>query len=272
MSAPNWGFTFEEDECPDWHALTAERQAQVIQMATDFLWLWTNEVYGLRSVTVRPCKEGCADGRASIWEGRGPSTGWAGGKLMPVLIGGVWSNLSCARCAGGCNCYDTPALRLPGPVNSIEEIIIDGVVLPESAYEVHDHRYLVRTYGESWPLCQNMNLPTTEPGTWLVSYTQGVPVPAGGIVAAKTLACQFAKAITAPKSCDLPQRIQQVTRQGVTVTIMDDFATLKEGGTGIWLIDNWVASVNKPRAGGSVRSPDIPRPAFRRTTWTGGAG
>jgi hypothetical protein len=259
---------FVEGECPDFDTLTPEQQAQVIEMATDFLWLWTDEVFGLQSVTVRPCKEGCSGGR-STWQGSGPFTGYQGGKLMPVLIGGKWSNLGCGRCIGGCECYDTPALRLPGPVAAITQIMIDGVVLAPENYRVDNDRYLVRLDGEAWPLCQNMSLPTTEPGTWLITYDMGVPLPAGGMAAVKALACQFAKAITSPKSCDLPQRIQQVTRQGVTVTVMDDFKSLEQGKTGIWLIDSWVASVTRKRPGGSVRSPDIPKPAFRRTTWGG---
>lgn len=264
-----WEITFEEGECPDYDALTAPQQATVVEMAQDFLWLWTNRVYGLCPVVVRPCKEGCADGR-STWEGNGPWTGYQAGKMMPVLIAGRWANLGCGRCVGGCNCYETPALRMPGPVHSIEEIMIEGTVMDDANYRVDDNHYLVRTDGGAWPLCQNMSLPPTEDNTWMITYTQGVPVPAGGIVAAKALACQFAKAIHAPKSCDLPQRIQQVTRQGVTVTVMDDFKSLEQGKTGIWLIDSWVASVNKPRAGGSVRSVDIPVPAFRRTTWEAG--
>lgn len=265
MSAPDWGI--EVENCDVFDGLSPEKQAQVLQMATDFLWLWTGRAFGTETVEVRPCKANHLSREGAF--PNGPAVGYTHGKMLPVLIGGQWTNIGCGRCGDECGCDNTPALRLPGPVASIEEVLVDGEVLPPTAYRVDDARYLVRIDGGTWPTCQDMAAPVTAPGTWQVTYTRGVPVPAGGLLAGSLLACEFAKAIAAPKSCALPQRIQQVTRQSVTVTLMDDFTTLKEGGTGIYLIDSWVASVTKPRHLSSVRSPDIPRPRFRRTTWGG---
>ena len=71
------------------------------------------------------------------------------------------------------------------------------------------------------------------------------------------LAWELSKAVECPDECELPQRVQSVTRQGVSVTVLDQFEDLDEGRTGIWLIDSWVASVTRPPSGGSVLSPDL---------------
>ena len=246
------------EQCNTYDALPAAKKAQALQMATEFLWNWTDRVYGLCTVSIRPCK---ADRPSSM------STTWNQGKVLPVLVQGQWFNVGCGRCGDACGCDGALALRLPGPVSSIQEVLVDGVALPNTAYRVDNAQFLVRLDGGRWPTVQNLAAPTTEPGTWEVTYTRGVDVPTGGLVAAGILACQFAKALTNKTDCVLPERIQQVTRQGVTVTIMDDFKEVEGGKTGIYLVDSWVASVMKPRRRSMVYSPDIPRPRNRRTTW-----
>jgi hypothetical protein len=109
---------------------------------------------------------------------------------------------------------------------------------------------------------------TTEANTWQVSYTKGTPVPEGGQVAAGVLACELAKGATNDRTCQLPQRVQTIARQGVTVQLLDSFDDVEKGRTGIWLVDSWVASVTQPKRGGSVYSVDIPNPRHRTTTWS----
>jgi hypothetical protein len=196
-------------------------------MAIEFLWMWTGQRFGLCPVTVRPC---ATVERPSTFWGRGP---------YPRPGYGVWTNLGgCDSCGDRCRCGTPSRVRL--------DYWVDG-------------SYLIRLDGEAWPRTQDLDLPPTEPDTWEVAYLRGDPVPDGGQVAAAVLACEFAKALTSSRDCQLPQRIQNITRQGVTVTVMDDFKTLTEGGTGIWVIDSWVASVTKPRTPSSVLSPDLRR-------------
>lgn len=139
-------------------------------VASDLLWNWTNQVFGVCSVEVRPCQEGCENSGWSTYWGRGP--GWdpgfpsmgtgprGGASWYPVLISGQWHNVTCG-CAGTCKCSPSgPAvLALPGPVQSVSQVLIDGQVVPPSAYRVADKRYLVRTDGDVWPKCQDMNKP-----------------------------------------------------------------------------------------------------------------
>ena len=59
-----------------------------------------------------------------------------------------------------------------------------------------------------------------------MSYWYGVPPPASGVMAATTLGVQLVlNAIGAPNS--LPQRVTTVTRQGVTVAVVDVIDFLK---------------------------------------------
>lgn len=93
-----------------------------------------------------------------------------------------------------------------------------------------------------------------------ISYTHGIAPPVGGKLAAITLALELGKSRTGAK-CNLPKRIENVTRQGLTVSMAS-----VDWGTGIWEIDSWLRSVN-PRQmtrRASAWSPDAPR--LRRIT------
>lgn len=239
------------------------------QMAVDFLWNLTGQVYGVCPETVRPCREGCGSS-GSTWKGNGSP--WT-----PALIGGQWYNLTCGSCpptASGCSCGDdATTIRLPGPIASVTQILIDGEILPSTAYRVDNYNILVRVDGGTWPSCQDLAAPTTEDGTWEITYERGRPVPVGGQVAAGALAEEFVKALCDDSSCRLPRRVQSITRQGVSMAILDSFEDIEKGHTGIWMIDSWVASVMAPKRGGSVASPDVGRyrnaPTYlRRTTWS----
>jgi hypothetical protein len=93
-----------------------------------------------------------------------------------------------------------------------------------------------------------------------ISYTHGIAPPIGGKRAAILLTTELAKSWTGAK-CNLPKRIENVTRQGLSVSM-----ATTEWGTGIWDIDSWLRSVN-PRGlmrRASAWSPDAAR--LRRAT------
>src|SRR3546814_20637846 len=81
------------------------------------------------------------------------------------------------------------------------------------------------------------------------------------------LAVERAKAACNDKSCGLPRRVQSVTRQGVTVAVLDAFDNIDEGHTGIWLIDSWVASVVRRPRKMRVLHPDRMPHRHRQKTW-----
>ena len=236
-------------------------------IASDLLWNWTNRVYGVCEAVVRPCGGDCDEaftGWGTFW-GRGPgydpgfpaAGGVYGGRpFYPVLVSGRWFNMVCG-CVGTCQC--TPAgptvLSLPGPVQSVTEVRIDGAVLDPTAYRVERKRWLIRIDGDVWPRCQNMLAdPTTDVDTFEVTYQRGIPVPIGGQVAVGRLACELAMAACGSEECALPERMTTITRQGVTVGFADTYEDLKAGGTGIYAIDTWVASTTRGVPYASVKS------------------
>lgn len=255
--------------------LTAEEREVFEQMAAAMLWNWTGQVFGVCEVVIRPCQSGCASAarwRETFW-GRGPYP-WQGdidgGSWVPLLIGGQWYNMGCG-CAGTCSCAEEGpnALRLPGPIVAITSVKIDGAIVDPSEYQVLYNRLLVRNDGTPWPSCQNLLADSSQENTFEVTYQRGIEVPIGGQISAGVLACELAKAACNDSSCQLPKRIQTLTRQGVTVGFSDDFSGLDEGKTGIWLIDSWTASVKTPQRLGraSVRSVDVPKRTAGITTW-----
>lgn len=252
----------EDDVTPLSSDTPAEISSAAEEMATTYLWNWTGQRFGVCTETVRPCRESSDAGR-STWAGT--TAPWT-----PVLLDGQWFNLTCGSCSR-CRCGDdATALHLPGPVASIGQVLIDGTPLPVDAYRVDDGSTLVRIDGGTWPTWQDMSASPSEPNTFEITYQRGLPVPIGGRIAAGVLAMEFVKALCDDNSCRLPRRVQSITRQGVSMAILDAFEDIEKGHTGIWVIDSWVASVLAPKRGGTVASPDFGHrsPAqFRRTTW-----
>jgi hypothetical protein len=174
----------------------------------------TGERFGLCTVTVRPCVE-----------------------------------RKCQRAS--CACCHLEEIWLPGPVDSITEVLIDGVELDYESYHVDDHRWLVRDDDDTWPVC---------PTPFTVTYLKGIPVPAGGQAMVADLACELAKAACDDKTCRLPRRITGLSRQGVSITF-EHFAGL----TGLFEVDSWVDAVNRLGMTPRVSSVDLPR--VREQTW-----
>lgn len=250
--------------CPPCEALEnlpATDKARVEAMAVDLLWNWTGRRYGLTEETVRPCRAECPSLPSTFWGYRAGLNTPSGSPWAPVLIDGQWFNLGCGTCQGTCRCAPdgSLALRLPGPAQTIKSVMIGGQELAEEAYELRDG-VLYRIDGAAWPYCNDWVADPTAPDSpaWTITYERGYPVPDGGQIAAYTLACELALALCGDKACKLPQRVQSITRQGVTMAVLDSFEDVQDGRTGIWLVDAWVASVNAPRAARpQVYSPDI---------------
>lgn len=257
----------ESGPCTGLDGLSDDETDIFEEMAAEYLWNWTGRRFGLCPALIRPCRRESYQSSTFWGSGPGPATPW-----QPVLVGGQWYNITCGICGTStCSCGmgSSSVLKIPGPISEVTAIYIDGFVFTD--YRVDDYSYLVRLDGEGWPTTQDFSVEYDQPGTWAVDYVRGVEVPTGGQIAAGVLACELSKAATADDSCRLPRRLQSITRQGVTVAVLDAFDDIDTGHTGIWIIDSWVASVTKARAGAStvVMSPDVPRKS-RKTTWQPG--
>lgn len=225
-------------------------------MATDLLSRWTGGIFGACETVIRPCREpqripGDVEFTSHVARSGTGATPW-----LPVLVDGRWYNIGCGSCGTSCSCDRTRSLSLPWPVNRIVSVTIDGEVLPAAAYRLEASRLLIRQDGGAWPTRQDLTAPPGTPGTWEVTYLRGKEVPAGGKVAAGVLALEILKALCNESSCKLPERVQTITRQGVSMTMMDSFEDLADGRTGLWLVDSWVSSIVNPPRPGRVFSPD----------------
>ena len=261
--------TWPVDYPDDCSALTTGNRALFTEAAVDYLWQVTHRRFGTFTEVLRPCRPefSASNRRVRLWQ-------WQWNTMLNRDGSGHRVPLSCACLSlrsesllgvgctpgRGCQCTQDTAtsLLLPGPASNVTSVLLDGT--PFTDWRL-DGDALIRSDGQWWPATQDLAADPTDPesgaSTLQVTYTRGTPVPVGGQIAAGALACELAKAHAGDASCKLPQRIQTITRQGVTIGFVDDFKNLAEGNTGIWVIDAWVASINGSRIDHvSVKSPD----------------
>lgn len=242
---------FDSGCCPSWDDFPPETQAAATDYASLVLWASTGRRFGLCEMTVRPCGR-FLGGQMPFW---GWGSYWSGGIWYPYIgSDGLWRNCGCH---GFCNCRPQCEAYLPGPVESISEVIVDQVVVDASTYEVQDNNWLVRVDDECWPHCPDM----AADEAFEVTYIRGEPVPSALSHAVGILACEFAKAC-AGQDCRLPGRLQFIARQGVTAQLVDVERLLDRGLTGLMEVDQIVAALNPNglKARPRVMTHDVPIP------------
>jgi hypothetical protein len=257
-SAP-CGWTIDTTCCPDWDTYSNTVRDRAQQWATYMLWVLTGRRFGTCQVTVRPCGTDCAF--YGGWIAYPVTADGLGTQWGPYVRGGQWFNCGCA---GSCSCRPECSVLLPGPVASVVEVLVDGVVIDPALYRVDNRGVLIGMGGQCWPKCQNMNLAGDVEGTFEVTYLRGTPLPLAGAIAAGELACEFAKACVGA-ACGLPQNVQSITRQGIEVQMIDPSQLMSSGMTGIHNVDLFIKAVNPNglRSRPRVWSPDYTAPAVR---------
>lgn len=245
--------------CPDWDTYTPELQQSAIDYATFVLWAATGRRFGLCTKTVRPCT-GTTCNQAGIY-----GFYWSEGAWLPYILNGLWRNYTC-----GCVCSATCQVYLPGPVNSIISVTVDGETVDPASYRVDNAQWLVRTHNESiedcWPSMQDFNMDPPAADTFVVSYLRGLAVPPVLQKAAGELACEWAKSCLG-LPCRLPSRVTSISRQGISVSLVNVDELLRNGLTGLESVDQIIHSVNPFGLASSMKiaSPDIEQ--IRETTW-----
>lgn len=226
-----------------------------IALAGQSMRLLTGFRVGGCPVTVRPSGRGCVP---RTWRAY-PVAGLGSVPWSPISVDGQWMNIGCGH-AGGCGCVEVHQVRLAGSPSqgAVTEVKVDGLVLDPSAYRLDPGGLLVRLDGLGWPLCQDLTKADTEEGTWSVSYTPGVAVDGLGARAAGILAGQFVRACTGG-SCDLPNSVTQIVRQGVTLTL--GVGAFPGGRTGIRSVDSYLERWNPQ---GHTTPPTVYSPDLRR--------
>ncbi len=222
----------------DYAALTDVQREPFETAATEFLWRWTRRVLGVCTSTISPALiADCGIGWSTMYYGHRPTV---------TMHGPYQRNLTGCRCRTCLKLPDWPVVELPGgPVLSVSEVTLDSVIFDDWTVE---HGRLYRVDGDRWPAVDGVD--------WTVTYRHGVEVPVGGQIAAGVLAVELWRASRSDKACQLPQRMQTITRQGVTVAMLDSFDDVDKGHTGIWVMDSWVTSMASAPRPARMYSPD----------------
>lgn len=249
---------------------------QLCQVASNWLWRATGRQFsGRGSTTVRPVPKFRNLPRAQMMVGPGvyPSEYFdsRGGRFGWPLPFGRGE-------------YAFEVLLGYTPVVSVDQVVLEGVIFPQVnglsgllQWRLDDARWLVRTDGEVWPYWQDWTHDSSPGGsgdqtsTWQVSLTWGENPPPDGVYAAEVLAGELALAATGADACRLPNRVQSVARQGVSMLLVDPQILLMSEKWGLPEIDMFVQAVNPAHLTqpASITSPDLPRAIRRAGTMPG---
>lgn len=216
-----------------------------LQLASEILWMLTGRRWlgeGCEeTVTVRSVAQGQGTWPYSRTWGECPCWGfgsWSGNWLYPPIeyVG---------------NHIRRPiAIRLPrSEAQAVTSVTIGGVAFTD--FELAANGWLRRTDGQGWPVCGDETV---------ITYRFGTPPPMGGVQACVTLGTEIARDMYGLDDCQLPQRVTSISREGVTMTVIDPMQFLDKGHTGLISVDLWITAINpKPRAQRAmIWSPDIP--------------
>lgn len=258
------GMAFVDAPCEPWPAMwnecrlptgSAPFTGSALAAASEVLWAMSGRRFSMCPTTLRPCRETCG-----TWYDTTNWWNWGGEWPRPRFFQGVWTNVTCGQCLDGCSCTVVSKVRLPMPVGSITNVTIDGVTLDPSAYQLYDYRDLVRQDGGEWPWCNDLSKPAGQPGTWSITAEFGEPVPIMGQWAVAELATEFVKARLCDSSCQLPAPVQQLSRQGVSMTFLDPNEVFANGRLGLRIADMFLSTFNPDglRAPARVYSVDNP--------------
>jgi len=212
-------------DCPDASETVV---TGAIETASEILYALSGRQYaGSCHEIVRPCAQG------------GVLPGFAWNRWTypwtPMRSGGTWLNIGPA-----CGCHISYDCACKG----IPEVFLGRSDVTEILNVRLDHgSRLVRTDGSLWPCCQDLSEDTGETGTWYIELAYGIAPPQSGKNAAIKLVSEMVKACVGA-DCQLPQRVTNIVRQGVSMTLLDPQEFLTDGRTGMYDVDLFIAAVN----------------------------
>lgn len=241
MTCDPWPFVWPCDPPAE---VNPEQQQVAVAAAQQMLWSRTGRRLGLCTVTER----------------YRPNVN-SGGCGMPYMTDDlVWHNGG----MGGASCC---AIHLTHqPVYRVTEVQVNGRVINPSTYRVEGARLIRRDM--CWPPgYECYDPPITVTYRWGIALTgpdpddpSVEPAPLWGMAAAAMgeVTNEVLNAMCG-RQCRLPQRATSITRAGVTVTMPDPAATLRERLLGLPLADSLIMATNPNRleTRSRVYSPDM---------------
>lgn len=250
----NWDVTITCDSTT-WDSYSAAVQTAAMEYGAFTMWAATGRRFGLCETTIRPCGQTCQNNTVGGYF-------WSEGSWYPYIYNGAWRNCWCSNSGapGCCACAPSCQVYLPGPVYSIPATGVsqDGAVVSVDSWRVDNGKWLVRTDGTCWPECQDYDVDDGT-DTLFVTYWRGLEVPDLLSTAAGMLAQEWAKACVG-QACALPQRVTSIARQGVTMNNVSIDDLLKNGLTGLPMVDQIIKRMNPGNLPRKLRiaSPDAP--------------
>lgn len=246
MGYCDWPATIPAKYTAEWAKFDEGVRERAIALAGRILWTLTGQVYGLCEATARPC---FAPLQGTTYRGEGG--------FWPGLLNGAPGATGPCGCSADCTEVSYDRVALPGPVDSILSVHVDGELTAPTLYRVDKRRWLHRIDGQRWPTHQDVHAPDEAPGAFAVRYMRGLPIPAPGEELAGVLAVELARGMTGG-ACRLPNRATSASRQGVSVELVDPREWMTNGMTGVEEVDLWIMAVNpgRSRRPARVTSPD----------------
>lgn len=230
-----------------WAPGTEPTDADVKDAAEQFAGLALRHLTGRRvgnvSVTVMPCGGRCSHPRDT------------GNPFHPILL--ETGQMANCFCGGTCLCDSAPRVYLDAPVGRIEQVLVNGEVVPDTAYRVENGTWLVRTDGEGWPSCAG--------DKFTVTYINGYPVDALGQIAGGIMAAEYVKLIAGDKKCRLPSGVRSINRAGMSIEI--ESGLFPGGRTGMQEVDTYLIAWNPYALKVPPTIHSIDRRRNRQVTW-----
>lgn len=237
----------------------------MLDIATEVLWAKSGRQFDECEQRLRPCASDCWGGGvfpfADSWNE------WGVRWPYPYNYAGQWFNLGCGGCPGTCSCTVIYEVKMPQPIQRITQILIDGEIMPTGSYRVYDYEMLIRTDGSPWPMCNDLNKDETEVGTWAVDVVLGTSVPKLGQLAVGELALELINACVDQSACRLPKPVQQIVRQGVSLTFLDPNEVFADGKIGLFNADLFISTFNPGGIPARAQAIDIDNRSPHRRTW-----
>jgi hypothetical protein len=221
-----------EDD-PNYQSQLRDRMA-ACDLAVSVLWSLSGRQFGVCETLARPCPPGMCGGGFKA----GSTWNQTVAPFIPTYEFGRWINYTCG-CTGRCTAPGPRTVHLPGPVQAIVTVTINGDMLDPCEYALEGD--MLYRKGTNWP-AQDYNKPLDENGTWSVTYLKGVPVPEGVAAFVGQLAREFLAACSGD-ACRLPRNVVATTNRGVS-RVFDPSIMYANGKTGLSEIDLWLAAVN----------------------------